>query len=591
MSSQFEFRCGMAKVTGLRENTLEELLVNANVPGITWDVESFSIDEYNYVRNCLGNFFPEIDDEIGLNIGLDLSEILLESEKVRMRPILKDTIQKNTMINDWSNLFAKPDKSGIEMRPYLNGSKVVSNLEKNEHGYVRMKKPLDIVDPGLKDDIFIDFDVRDVRGLDVSLAFVCLDEKRNKITSIFAKPGKLSEFRLPKGTKFVWPWLRVAGPGEAIVYKAEISNYVEKINGWLSSNRVLLITNIYPSYDNLYQNAFVHRRVVEYSRSGLDADVFCFNLKRDEGFTEFGGVPYFIGYKHRLNEIIKHGHYDTILVHFLTQELWGVLEKYIGEKKMIVWVHGAEIQPWFRRDFNYNNAEEKDKAIKVSEKRCEFWRSILTDIHPNLNLVFISQFFFEEVTKYLEISIPTGRYYIIHNFIDMDLFKYNPKPVDMRKKILSIRPFASRTYANDQTVNAIVELSKRDYFNELEFLIMGDGQLFEETVVPISNYKNVTIEKRFATQEEISRIHKQYGVFLVPTRMDSQGVSRDEAMASGLVIITNSVAAIPSSSTKRQESSWMLRIGWESPTQLNGSIMIHRCLQQFHPMHRKRSKP
>lgn len=32
---------------------------------------------------------------------------------------------------------------------------------------------------------------------------------------------------------------------------------------------------------------------------------------------------------------------------------------------------------------------------------------------------------------------------------------------------------------------------------------------------------------------------------MIPTRGDTQGVSRDEAMASGLVPITNAVAAIP----------------------------------------------
>jgi glycosyltransferase involved in cell wall biosynthesis len=34
-------------------------------------------------------------------------------------------------------------------------------------------------------------------------------------------------------------------------------------------------------------------------------------------------------------------------------------------------------------------------------------------------------------------------------------------------------------------------------------------------------------------------------VFLCPKRFDSQGVSRDEAMASGLVPVTNAVGAIP----------------------------------------------
>lgn len=33
--------------------------------------------------------------------------------------------------------------------------------------------------------------------------------------------------------------------------------------------------------------------------------------------------------------------------------------------------------------------------------------------------------------------------------------------------------------------------------------------------------------------------------FWFPTRMDTQGVSRDEAMCSGLVPITNKVAAVP----------------------------------------------
>ena len=47
------------------------------------------------------------------------------------------------------------------------------------------------------------------------------------------------------------------------------------------------------------------------------------------------------------------------------------------------------------------------------------------------------------------------------------------------------------------------------------------------------------------THQQIADLHKQYGVFLCPSRMDTQGVSRDEAMSSGLVPITNKVGAIP----------------------------------------------
>ena len=75
--------------------------------------------------------------------------------------------------------------------------------------------------------------------------------------------------------------------------------------------------------------------------------------------------------------------------------------------------------------------------------------------------------------------------------------------------------------------------------------MIGDGKLFDDTVAPIRGLDNVIIEKRFLTQNEIADIHKEYGIFLCPSRMDTQGVSRDEAMASGLVPVTNKVAAIP----------------------------------------------
>src|SRR5690606_37063715 len=151
----------------------------------------------------------------------------------------------------------------------------------------------------------------------------------------------------------------------------------------------------------------------------------------------------------------------------------------------------------------------------------------------NLQLVFVSNYFAEEVMEDLGFRLPEGQYHIIHNPINTDLFKYQEKDPELRKKILSIRPYASRVYANDLTVKCILELSKEPFFDELEFRIIGDGKLFDETVEPIRKFDNVIIEKKFLSQQEIAELHKQYGVFLCPSRMDTQGVSRDEAMGSG----------------------------------------------------------
>jgi glycosyltransferase involved in cell wall biosynthesis len=224
--------------------------------------------------------------------------------------------------------------------------------------------------------------------------------------------------------------------------------------------------------------------------------------------------------------------------------MWEVLE-YFPALQRIVWVHGAEIQPWHRREYNYRNEQERAKAIFESEKRMAFWRGILNPLVPNLKLVFVSRYFAEEVMEDLGFRLPESAYTIIHNPIDTDLFAYHPKPVEQRKKILSIRPYASHTYANDLSVKAILKLSERPFFKDMEFRMIGDGKLFDETLEPLRKFSNVTIERRFLTQPEIAALHQQYGVFLVPTRMDSQGVSRDEAMASGLVPVTSAVAAVP----------------------------------------------
>ena len=54
----------------------------------------------------------------------------------------------------------------------------------------------------------------------------------------------------------------------------------------------------------------------------------------------------------------------------------------------------------------------------------------------------------------------------------------------------------------------------------------------------------MTIERKFLPQRQIAELHKDYGVFLVPTRHDTHGVSRDEAMSSGLVPVTSDIPVV-----------------------------------------------
>jgi hypothetical protein len=111
----------------------------------------------------------------------------------------------------------------------------------------------------------------------------------------------------------------------------------------------------------------------------------------------------------------------------------------------------------------------------------------------NLRYVFVSRYFADEVVADVGVRLPESHYRIIHNPVDTDVFSYSEKLAEQRKKILSIRPYASRKYANDLSVQAVLELSKESYFSELEFKFVGDGALFDEVLEPLKVFSNVIV--------------------------------------------------------------------------------------------------
>ena len=288
----------------------------------------------------------------------------------------------------------------------------------------------------------------------------------------------------------------------------------------------------------------MHTRVAAYATRGTRVDVFRLRTDDAVSYHEFEDVNVISGSKEVLHRMLSSGRYKSVLVHFLDEAMWQVLQHHIGRVKVFVWVHGFEIQPWHRRD-NFENEQQRDAAKIQSKARMTFWRGLLRQMPDNLTLIFVSKYLAEVTMEDLGFRLPDSRYAVIHNAIDTDLFAYYKKPAEQRKRILTIRPYASSTYANDLSVKAILVLSEKPYFKDLEFRLVGDGKLFDEVLAPVRGFNNVYIERRFLTHREIAAMHREYGIFLCPSRMDTQGVSRDEAMSSGLVPVTNSVGAIP----------------------------------------------
>jgi glycosyltransferase involved in cell wall biosynthesis len=353
--------------------------------------------------------------------------------------------------------------------------------------------------------------------------------------------------------------LRVSGKGVATINSFRLEIYDDKTDlfdsliGRSKSEKYLILTNNYPNYDGLYKNGFVHSRVITYIQNNLDVDVFVLRNREDFEKYVFEGVTVFKGDNNVLKTVFERVTYKKILIHFVNENMYNTIMEINPEYKLLIWIHGVESERWYRRLFNYRSSDDICKlkdTLKDNFLKIRFMKKIYSRKDNNIKFIFVSQFM--KIMAEEDTGVNVANYRIIHNVVDDETFKYYEKSAELRKKILTIRPFASYKYANDLTVKAILELSNRVFFKELEFTIYGDGPLFNETLKPLMdrNFENVKLNKRFLTQKEIASIHKENGIFICPTRLDAQGVSMCEAMSSGLVPVTTGVTAIPEFVTK-----------------------------------------
>ncbi|AZT84508.1 FkbM family methyltransferase [Marinobacter sp. NP-4(2019)] len=536
--------------------------------------DQFSIDRFNYCADMPeGQAAAEIRsqvDDLDLDHGLPLEELNRAAESalpkkdvengshalsgallgrmITRKGSYADHLDQHT-VSDTSTVIRVSKNPAIEAELdglYLN---IVSRLNDGQHEYIYCPESISIerlaIDIGAIRNQGLPIHLEMDPGLNLSLVVLFFDGAGEKIKHYIEPANRNAVVNVPENASALRLGLRVYAGGTTTVRRL-IFGYKSLEPGHIfGKSDVLLLTNHYPSYDDLYRNGFVHTRVKAYAERGVGVDVFRLRQGQEINYHEFQGVDVMSGSETSLRQVLSSGKYRHILVHFLDKEMWSILKTQIERIKVTVWIHGAEIQPWWRREYNYADEFALEQAKKESTDRLEFWRSIFADPPENLNFVFVSNYFANEVMEDVGVVLSSKCYEVIHNPVDTELFNYVPKSQEQRKKILSIRPYASPKYANDLSVKAVLELSRESFFPDLEFLFVGDGVLFDTVLEPLRQYANVEIRRGFLSQHEIAQLHKEYGIFLCPTRMDAQGVSKDEAMSSGLAVVTNRVTAIP----------------------------------------------
>ncbi len=503
-----------------------------------------ALDEFNYCEDGTASAAatnPIVDDLELLDIGIELDELNALVSRIPRGVDGRDT-RYDISADQIYSWFRGQNEAWCSLMVRGSALYVESTLAGDKFGYIWGEElNADNLLTRNPQDMLVDV----APGLDIRLVLRFLDGKGERLGSEVIAANTKQELVWPRETREVQPGLRIAGRGAAILNGVILDHLELEPPTIVSRGSHLVVTNHYPTYDDLYRNAFVHRRVLSYKRRGVSADVFRLKRGKALAFCEFESVDVITGSKRALRRIVEQGEHESVMVHFLDEEMWEVLKPFANDLRIVIFIHGVEIQPWHRRSFQFTGEEEIRSAMAASKRRVAFWQRVLAELPATAHLVFVSQYLADAVMDDLGVTIPQHSYSVIHNPIDTALFDHLPKPASQRFKILSIRPFTWKTYANDLSVQAILRLTEEPWFDDLDIRLVGQGRLFEEVVAPLRGMPNVTLEQRFLRQTEIASLHKEYGIFLCPTRMDSHGVSRDEAMASGLVPVTTDTAAVP----------------------------------------------
>ncbi|HCM89459.1 MULTISPECIES: glycosyltransferase family 4 protein [Vagococcus] len=306
---------------------------------------------------------------------------------------------------------------------------------------------------------------------------------------------------------------------------------------------ILVLTQQYPSKENLYRNGFVHTRIKKYLEldDTLNFRVYVLSNNKEIMHYKYDEIDVTVGNEKELLKYLLEEKINHIFIHFLLKSMVPILlDERISKIKKTVWVHGYEALSWKRRLFNFFNRHIIFDII-YNEKQLRSLKNYVSR-ENNTDFVFVSNWMKKIAEEDVKIEFKNSN--IIPNGIDTDFYTYSNKK-GKQKNILLIRPFNSRKYATDIALEAIRLLSKEKNFSEFKITIIGEGKYLKKDIKGLENYDNVKIISKFLNKNEIKMYHEKNGIFLCPTRQDAQGVSMCEAMSSGLVPVTSNNTAIP----------------------------------------------
>lgn len=311
---------------------------------------------------------------------------------------------------------------------------------------------------------------------------------------------------------------------------------------------LVLVCGAYPDGSHRYGGEFLRSRVHCYQELGLQTLVVSVHQRHAtmdvipvEGGNLLRLPPDRIG---ALQSSLR-GHVGTpTAVHSPTPEVGRLFLERAAESPTAIFLHGAEARDYRRLHFNFTTDEmelQRKRLDRANAERAGFLSEAASN--RRAQLVFVSEYL-REIAE-ADFGLDLSRAHVVHNVIDGQFFAYRKREAHERRRLLLVRSFQQRNYGNDIALRAVNLLLADTEVADLMVTVRGFGRYFRPLTKMLAGRPNVDIEEGYVDARTLRGLHNEHGVYLAPTRHDTQGVSMGEAMASGLVCVTHRVAAIP----------------------------------------------
>jgi len=298
--------------------------------------------------------------------------------------------------------------------------------------------------------------------------------------------------------------------------------------------RILVLATDYPNNDGGVSLMYIHARNRVYVSASIEVEVI--NFSTQKGY-EYDGIKVMSLAEYEEGDTV----YDVLILHAANVRNHYKFLKEYGDRfeRFVFFFHGHEVLkirdtypiPYFylkNRGISNSFIQDIYDSIKLN-----VWKKYLPTVYEKSQFIFVSEWMRIRFEKYVKITPPSDKTYIIPNMVGnvFEKEKYNTR-AQKQYDFVTIRSNLDGSKYCIDVVNRIASENP-----SYSFLIIGKGKFFDYNNKPT----NITWISENLKHEDIPRVLDSAKCALMPTRLDAQGVMMCEMATYGIPVITSKI--------------------------------------------------